>query len=422
MESLTRHLPLKPATPAVGAATLMRKCACGGAEHAGAEHAGAECEQCKKKKGALQRVAVAPTAGVPPIVHQVLRQPGRPLDPALRLFMQPRLGHDFSRVRVHTDGAAEASARAVNSLAFTVGNHVVFGAGQFDPMSTGGRRLLAHELTHVIQQSATGATGLPDRVGDPGDAFEQEADRVASRVSTGGAASVVPGFRAAAVQRQAAPSGITLKEAKPFGHGDLKTDDLKQKWRTYVGSTTLMQVTPAGDYTGHCVKEYLTEESNTCPARFADLRKEGFCTESKCLDFARYGTAGDPETGKTTTDGPDSFLDRHRTRHPESLLEGTGKNECSVVCHQRYAFDRKTDLGSYYIIRNFRADKYSPPSATSPVHITTGEVRKVPASLAAPSREKFAKDIAPGLVKSKDLLSAPPVPAAAGKGAAEEAK
>src|SRR5829696_10597536 len=139
------------------------------------------------------------------------------------------------------------------------------------------------------------------------------------------------------IQRQ---TGITIKEAQPFGHADLKNDELKKQNRTYIGSTTLMQVTPADDYTGHCVKEFLTEVSNTCPARFQELRKGPFCTESKCLEFARWGTSGDPETGKVVTDGKDTFIDRHRTHHTESLLEGTGKNECSVVCHQRYKYDR----------------------------------------------------------------------------------
>jgi hypothetical protein len=212
------------------------------------------------------------------------------------------------------------------------------------------------------------------------------------------------------IQRQSAPTGIGLKEAKPFGHADLKDDALKQKWRTYIGSTTLMQATPSGDYKGHCTKEYLTEVSNTCPARFAELRKEAFCTESKCLDFGGYGTAGDPDTGKVVTDGPDTFIDRHRTRHPESLLEGTGKDKCSVVCHQRYKFDRKSDLGSFFVIRNFRADKYTPPGSKDALHITTGDVQKVSSGLEAPTKEKFAKDIAPGLKKRGVLAEAPPIP------------
>jgi hypothetical protein len=305
----------------------------------------------------------------PPIVHEVLRSPGRSLDPQTRAFMGSRFGHDFSQVRVHRDAQAAESARAVSARAYTVGRDVVFAAGQYTPDTPKGGQLLAHELAHVVQQQ-----GLPP-----------------------------------VIQRDAIPTGITLKEAKPFGHADLKSDELKKKWRTYIGSTTLMQVTPSGNYKGHCVKEYLKEVANTCPARFAELRKGAFCTESKCLDFDRYGTAGDPRTGKTVTDGPDTFIDRHRTRHTESLLEGTGKSECSVVCHQRYKYDRKNDLGSFYVIRNFRAGKYTPPGSKNALHITTGDVQKVPAGLGAPSMEKFAKDIAPGLKKRGVLVEAPPV-------------
>jgi len=212
------------------------------------------------------------------------------------------------------------------------------------------------------------------------------------------------------IQRLAAPTSIKLAEAKPFGHADLKNDELKKKYRTYLGSTTLMQVTPAGDYTGHCTKEYLTEVANTCPARFAELRTGGFCTGSKCLDFGRWGNSGDPDTDKMVTDGPDSFIDRHRTSYDQSLLEGSSKDQCSVVCHQRYKYDRKDDLGSFYIIRNFRAGKYTPPGSKDALHITTGKVQKVPAPLEAPTQETFAKDIAPGLKRGGTLTEAPPVP------------
>ena len=93
----------------------------------------------------------------PPIVHQVLRAPGRPLDAETRAFMEQRLGSDLSRVRVHHDARAAESARAVSARAFAVGQDVVFGAGQHAPATTGGRRLLAHELAHTIQQ----AGGVP---------------------------------------------------------------------------------------------------------------------------------------------------------------------------------------------------------------------------------------------------------------------
>ena len=93
-------------------------------------------------------------------VENSLRTPGMPLDAASRGFFEPRFGHDFSAVRVHSDHAAATSARAVNALGYTVGNHIVFGAGQYRPHTQSGRKLLAHELAHTIQQSV-GRAALP---------------------------------------------------------------------------------------------------------------------------------------------------------------------------------------------------------------------------------------------------------------------
>jgi hypothetical protein len=99
-----------------------------------------------------------PTAA-PTSVHATVSENGSPLDSATCALMESRFGHDFSQVRVHTDPAAAESARAVHARAYTVGNHVVFGAGEYQPHSIEGRRLLAHELTHTVQQ-AGGATAL----------------------------------------------------------------------------------------------------------------------------------------------------------------------------------------------------------------------------------------------------------------------
>jgi hypothetical protein len=88
----------------------------------------------------------------PSIVNNVLRSTGQPLDPPARAWMEPRFGHDFSRVRIHTDDRSAESARAVNAQAYTVGQDVIFGAGNYAPATGAGRRLLAHELAHVIQQ------------------------------------------------------------------------------------------------------------------------------------------------------------------------------------------------------------------------------------------------------------------------------
>lgn len=104
----------------------------------------------------IQRFAGHPTAqtdAVPASVDQALASPGRPLDLALQQDMEQRFGHDFSRVRVHAGTDAERSAREVHAYAYTVGHNIVFGAGQFAPETNAGRRLIAHELTHVVQQS-----------------------------------------------------------------------------------------------------------------------------------------------------------------------------------------------------------------------------------------------------------------------------
>lgn len=100
---------------------------------------------------------------VPPIVDDVLNSPGQPLDSGTRAFMEPRFGHDFSRVRVHPDVKAAESARAVNALAYTVGNDMVFGNGQYKPATASGQRLLGHELAHVVQQEQASSRTLVQR-------------------------------------------------------------------------------------------------------------------------------------------------------------------------------------------------------------------------------------------------------------------
>jgi len=123
----------------------------------------ASCEEDEQGQGVLRRKASAArsrlsTPSEPPvIVDQVLHSSGRPLDARTRDFFEPRFGRDFGDVRIHTDRRANASARALNSFAYTVGRNVVFDEGQYSPTSDRGRRLLAHELVHVVQQGS----GLP---------------------------------------------------------------------------------------------------------------------------------------------------------------------------------------------------------------------------------------------------------------------
>lgn len=119
-----------------------------------------------------------------PTVDDVVRSPGQPLDPGVRELMEPRFAHDFSGVQVHADPEAAASARSMGARAYTIGRHVVFGPGEYRPQTASGAKLLAHELTHVVQQEGHG--GLPNRPLDlsrPGDASEAEAEEIGRSVA-----------------------------------------------------------------------------------------------------------------------------------------------------------------------------------------------------------------------------------------------
>lgn len=121
--------------------------------HAHAATPSAEGKAAREETVVQRKVdPAAPLVADRAAVDSVVNRPGRPLDASTRSFMESRIGYDFSRVRVHTDGSAAASARALGAQAYTSGTTVVFGAGRFAPESSEGRRLLAHELTHVVQQ------------------------------------------------------------------------------------------------------------------------------------------------------------------------------------------------------------------------------------------------------------------------------
>jgi len=111
---------------------------------------------------------------------------GRPLDAGIRHAMESRMGHDFGDVRVHTGSQASESAKGLAAQAYTVGTDVVFQAGKYRPDTPAGQRMLAHELTHVVQQKAGPVAGTPApggiQLSDPSDRFEREAERNADTV------------------------------------------------------------------------------------------------------------------------------------------------------------------------------------------------------------------------------------------------
>ncbi len=188
---------------------IQRKCTCGGA-----------CPMCQEEQSEEEHVSLqtkhvgsgdlAQTA-MPPIVDEVLRSPGQPLDPATRTFFEARFGYDFSHVRVHLGAAAQVSAASERALAYTAGRDLVFGAGEFQPQTMAGRWLIGHELAHVIQQrgsvSGSGATE---------GTLEREAGDAAMRVALGGSAQISPACGGPGVQFLRVSSGGFGKALEEF--------------------------------------------------------------------------------------------------------------------------------------------------------------------------------------------------------------
>lgn len=207
----------KPARSSSAGMLVQRKCACGASTGSVTD----TCEDCHSKTlqrklavgssndplereadrvadqvmsaPATRRVGAAPIGiqrfsghtgsdlgAAPASVDRVLASEGRPLERVLRHDMEQRFGYDFSRVRVHTGGEAERSARDVYAAAYTVGSHVVFGAGQFAPGTQAGRKLLGHELAHTIQQRGERKT-LP--CSDRRSMFESNAENAAQGIA-----------------------------------------------------------------------------------------------------------------------------------------------------------------------------------------------------------------------------------------------
>jgi hypothetical protein len=137
---------------------VMRMPATGAAITAMPPQISHKCCACAEEDAWPQRKAAGATEAAgdtaPGMVHDVLRGPGDPLDASSRAYFEPRFGRNLGDVRIHRGGQAADSARAVNALAYTAGQHIVFGAGAAGAESEAGRRLLAHELTHTVQQSS----------------------------------------------------------------------------------------------------------------------------------------------------------------------------------------------------------------------------------------------------------------------------
>lgn len=261
---------------------LRRKCACG----ASAGFAG-ECSECDDRRLQVQRRANGPAKAscATSVVKDVLEEEGAGLDEETRAFMESRFGHDFSSVRVHTDARAAESARSVNALAYTVGQHLVFARGYFQPQTQSGRHLIAHELTHTIQQgNSRPAPQTKLEVGEESDELEREADRIAERVMKGGLSGSAPPLQppvppqqpssSLLVQRATASQGGSSSSAQS---AEEAADASKPPTLSLIVEDDVDQLSP-----GQMRKsEFLDElRSSVCAAADAELARVGRDTES----------------------------------------------------------------------------------------------------------------------------------------------
>lgn len=174
------------------------------------------------------------------------------------------------------------------------------------------------------------------------------------------------------------PTSVSIGALAPFNHSNLSTAE-KEAHGTYLGIVSKMNVGPGPDHSGHCMKESLTNVSNTCPAQVYSrgATPSQPCTGNRCLDINSHASAGDAATHSMLSDGPASFIDLHRTHNTRSLLDGSGVSSCSVVCDQVYSCDRtQATTGRFRITRNYQAGTHTRQDGTI-MPITTGSVTKV---------------------------------------------
>lgn len=262
---------------------VQRKCACGGSGGSEGEEKCAECaaeeseeEQRKRGAGRVQRVAAGAvgTRDVAGAIAPALSGDGSTLDRETRAFMEPRFGHQFGHVRVHTDGTAAASAKLLGARAYTVGQHLVFGAGEFAPDTSAGRRLLAHELTHVVQQ---GSAPLGERVlrqVDPAAGPGQD--------SVEGADVAIPDITVSTAPREVVAYGRTLSLEGKTNAKFSSTSTLKSKGKA-AGGCEDCKPPACVHVTGTLVLDFTVATSVTLP-KASDFPGLTACERQKVRD------------------------------------------------------------------------------------------------------------------------------------------
>lgn len=269
---------------------------------------GGWCPRCKKddtghnptnQHANVLQLSDAREASVPPVVQAVLSSSGRPLDPQTQTVMESRFGHDFSHIRLHTDKNAAESARSISARAYTVGSDIVFGRGNYRPGTNEGDRLIAHELTHVLQQRAS--TPLPQVLQAPVKAVATPSIRIDRNPS-------IPDFVGIARRLNTAMSGMGTDEAAVFSAlRDLRGDpqageELKRVYQNLFGRN--LQTEIGSELSGADLARALrllnpTPTATTSTPRVPSLSQ----MRSEVLSIAKQGNASlaawpDPASGK----------------------------------------------------------------------------------------------------------------------------
>lgn len=236
--------------------------------------------------GLLQRRSNSQSAltEVAPVVYEALRSPGQSLDSNTKAFMESRFRQDFSQVQVHTNDKAASSAEAVNAQAYTVGKNIVFQQGAFTPNTVSGIKLLAHELTHVVQQGSQRSIPSNLNISHSHDAAEIEADQIANNITREGSS---PPLIEATTQNgtlQRTPAAPMVgSTAAPLDRSKVKISEINDILVTQVSGLPfivpqIVIVTFSEPTINHLAWELYNPQDNMLPGSFGTVPKTSTAT------------------------------------------------------------------------------------------------------------------------------------------------
>jgi len=219
-----------------------------------------------------------------------LKGGGQPLSPSLRAYFEPRFGHDFSGVRLHTDANGASAAQSVNAKAFTLGTDVAFASGQYSPETSSGKRLLAHELTHVVQQGGTKSTvQRVDHVADTGFRYKPPASVTRTIVEIQGIVGVTPD----GVYGENTRRAVEAYQGKLAAVG-FYTDTLDGKWGKNTEAAHVKFATDATpermnyNCTGFAIKDFVRHGLADTKSIYASMTKLADCSKPCKPHFYKF--------------------------------------------------------------------------------------------------------------------------------------